>query len=145
MKKQLIIEVPSKFVTSWLPEHKAVLYEWANYFVTLTEFRSAVFDKALDFSKQQGGRAWIVDSSKAKGVFSDDIQQFIATQGFKLMFQKGVKHFITIRSAVSTTTNMTIARYEKVAGPAGIGLVTVDSLEDALHFLAEVDAGRVAA
>jgi hypothetical protein len=122
-----------------------VLYEWANYFVTLTEFRSAVFDKALDFSKQQGGRAWIVDSSKAKGVFSDDIQQFIATQGFKLMFQKGVKHFITIRSAVSTTTNMTIARYEKVAGPAGIGLVTVDSLEDALHFLAEVDAGRVAA
>jgi hypothetical protein len=145
VKKQPLIEVPTKLVSSWLPEHRAVLDEWANYFVTLAEFRTNVFGKALDYSRAHQGRAWIVDGSKAKGVFNDEIQQFIATQGFKLFFAAGVRSFISIRSQVSSATNLSIARYEKLSGPAGVSLVTVNSVDDALAYLVEVDTGKTAA
>lgn len=145
MKKEKLFEIPGKVVANWLPEHHAMLDEWANYFVSLAEFREAVMVRGLNASKKSGGRAWIVDSRNAKGVFPDDVQQYIASTCFKEFMKAGVKYFITIRSKVSATTNMTIERYERQAGPAGIQLVTVDTLEQALAFLSDADAGKLAA
>lgn len=145
MKKQELHKVEGKLQASWLPEHRAVLDEWTNYFVTLAEFNEAVMKKGLTFSKAHGGRAWIVDSRNAKGVFNDEIQAHIGTTVFKEFMAAGVKYFITIRSKLSSSTNLAIQRYERQVGPAGIQLVTVDSLIQALAFLADADAGRLAA
>jgi hypothetical protein len=145
VKKEPLNEIPAKMSSFWLPEHHAVLDEWASYFVSLEEFKAAVMVKGLKASSSRKGRAWIVDSRNAKGVFSDEIQAYIGASVFKDFMAHGVKFFITIRSKVSTTTNLTIQRYEKQAGPAGIQLVTVDTLEQALAFLHEVDTGKVAA
>lgn len=145
MKREKLQEIPGKMSAFWLPEHRAVLDEWTSYHLLLAEFREAVMVKGLAASKQRGGRAWIVDSRNARGVFSDEIQQYIGKEVFPAFTRAGVKYFITIRSQVSATTNMTIQRYERQVGPAGIQLVTVDSLEQALAFLADADAGRLAA
>jgi hypothetical protein len=145
VKKEPLNEIPAKMSSFWLPEHHAVLDEWASYFVSLEEFKTAVMVKGVKASTMRRGRAWIVDSRNAKGVFSDEIQAYIGTNVFKEFMAHGVKFFITIRSKVSSATNLTIVRYEKQAGPAGIQLVTVDTLEQALAFLHEVDTGKVAA
>ncbi|MFZ5446861.1 MAG: hypothetical protein ACOZQL_43140 [Myxococcota bacterium] len=145
MRKELLHEVPSKLAAYWLPEHRAVLDEWANYHLPLADFREAVLVKGLTASKARGGRAWIVDSRNARGVFSDEIQQFIGSTIFPEFVKGGVRYFITIRSQVSAATNMTIQRYERQVGPAGIQLITVDTFEQALAFLADADGGRLAA
>ncbi len=145
MKKDPVHTIVGKVACSWLPEHQAMLDEWTSYFVSLEEFKAAVMKAGVAHSKKNGGRAWIVDSSKAKGVFADEIQQYIGSTCFKEFVAAGVKYFITIRSQVSSSTNLTVARYERQAGPAGIQLVTVDSLAQALAFLADVDQGRAAA
>lgn len=145
MKKEQLHTVPGKLQANWLPEHRAMLDEWESYFVTLAEFQTAVMQKGLTLSKARKGRAWIVDSRNAKGVFADEIQAYIGSTVFPAFMAAGVKFFITIRSKVSSATNLTIARYERQAGPAGIQLVTVDSLEQALAFLADADTGKLAA
>jgi hypothetical protein len=145
MKKEQLHDVPGKLQANWLPEHRAMLDEWASYFVSLAEFQAAVMQKGISFSKARKGRAWIVDSRNAKGVFSDEIQAYIGNTVFKEFMAAGVKYFITIRSKVSSATNLTIQRYERQAGPAGIQLVTVDTLEQAIQFLADADAGKLAA
>lgn len=145
MRKQALHTVPGKLQANWLPDHHAILDEWTSYFVTLDEFKAAVMEKGLGHSRANHGRAWIVDSRQAKGVFNDDIQAYIGTTVFKEFMHAGVKYFITIRSTVSTSTNLTIKRYEREAGPAGIQLVTVDSLEHALAFLHDADTGKLAA
>jgi hypothetical protein len=144
MKKESIHKIEWKLESFWLPEHRAVLDEWNNYAVTLTDFK-ALIQRGGSFSRLRRGRAWIVNSLEARGVLPDEIQAYIANGGFKELMDFGVKYFITIRSKVSNVTNLSITSYERHAGPAGIQLITVESLERALAFLADADAGRVAA
>jgi hypothetical protein len=141
---QKLHDIPTKMTAYWIAEHRCVLDEWANYFVTLAEFKEAVMVKGLAASKQHGGRAWVVDSRNARGVFPEEVQQYIANTCFQEFMKAGVKFFITIRSK-SASTNLGIQRYEKQAGPAGIQLVTVESPEAAFEFLEGVDSNRIAA
>ncbi len=97
--------------SQWDARHKAVIDTWESYFVTLDAFREAVLVKGLGFARAHGGRAWIVDSSKAKGAFSQDVQTFIGEQLFKEFARAGIRYFITIKSQ-SAVTNMTIMTTE---------------------------------
>lgn len=144
MSKQLLAEVKGKVTSTWVSEHRLVLDEWQNFFVGLAEFRKAIFETSLPAAVRLGVRAWIVDSRNAKGVLSDEVQEFIAKVGHKTFAAQGIQHFITIR-ATSATANLSIQRFERVVGPSGMKLVTVDSVEDAVEYLANVDAGKIAA
>jgi len=94
-----------------------------------------VLVKGLNWARARRGQAWIVDSSKAKGAFSAEIQEFIGSDVFPSFAQSGIKYFITINSEVSTITNMTVRNFASKTGPHGLELVEVASVDDALEWL----------
>lgn len=130
-----IHSIPGKLDVSWLDDLKAILDKWYSYGVTLAEFREATLEKGLLYSKSHGGRAYIVDSSEATGVFSSEIQNFIGTDIFPAYAAGGIRYFITINSEKSTLTEMNVKTYSKKVGPAGIILVEVQNLDEAIDFL----------
>ena len=64
---KVVNEIPGKMTSYWHPKAKAVVDCWTSYDVTLDEFRIAVLEKGLAFSKANGGHAWVVDSHTATG------------------------------------------------------------------------------
>ena len=135
-----IYEIPKKLTVTWDSETKAIIDTWSTYFISIEEFTTAVMEKGLTHAKQNGGRAWIVDSSKASGVFSQEVQDFISAKVFPASQQNGIKYFITINSTVSAMTRMNVKRYSAAAGPNGLLLIELNSTEDALAWLKEQSA-----
>ncbi len=132
---ELIQSIPGKLSSHWEGRSKTVIDTWESYFITLDAFREAVLVKGLAYASARGGQAWIVDSSKAKGAFSQEVQTFIGERVFKEFARSGIRYFVTIKSQ-SAVTNMTISSYASQVGPAGIELVEVPSVQDALAWLA---------
>ena len=130
-----VYEIPGKLSVAWDPDVKAIIDTWSSYYVTLEEFKNAVLVKGVDYAKSRGVKAWIVDSSQAKGAFSQEIQDFIGSTVFPKFAEIGVKYFITITSQVSAVTKMTVASYASKTGPNGLKLVEVDSAENAVAWL----------
>ncbi|MGE3727222.1 MAG: hypothetical protein AB7I41_16810 [Candidatus Sericytochromatia bacterium] len=135
-----IFSIPGKLEVSWNPEVRAIIDTWTTYHISLADFRDAVLVKGLDHAKTNQGQAWIVDSSKAVGVFSPEIQEFIGTDIFPAFAKNGIKYFITINSEVSTLTKLTVNRYKSQVGPHGLQLVEVASVDDAILWLKEQSA-----
>ncbi len=131
----MIQQIEGKMVTTWNEEVKAVIDTWTDYFISLDEFIEAVLIKGLNYAKANGGIAWIVDSSQAKGVFSQEIQKFIETDVFKAFADNGIKYFITVTSKVSSLTKLTVYRYSAKAGPAGVKLLEVNNVDEAIEWL----------
>lgn len=132
-----IQEVTGKMYSTWNPEVKAVIDTWTTYNVSLEEFKEAVLIKGVNFSKAHKGVAWVVDSSKAVGVFSQEIQQFIGTDIFPAFAKSGIKYFITIKPETKGLTSLTVANYSAKAGPAGLKLIDLKSVNDAIMWLKE--------
>lgn len=130
-----ISNIPGKMRTTWREDVKAVVDTWETYLVTLEEFKQAVLVKGVDYAKTNGGVAWIVDSSAAKGVFTPQIQEFIGSDVFPMFAKIGVKYFITISSKVSNLTNLTVNQYAAKTGPCGLQLIELNSVTDAITWL----------
>jgi hypothetical protein len=127
--------IPGKLEVTWLEDVKAIVDTWSNYSVSLEEFKDSVLNKGLKHAKAHGGVAYIVDSGTAKGVFSQEIQSFIDSDVFPAFAKGGIKYFITITSQVSSVTKMTIKSYSAKAGPHGLKLVELNSVNDAVEWL----------
>jgi len=130
-----ISAIPGKMTSHWVEPVRAIVDTWESYFVTLDGFKEAVMQKGVDFARAHHARAWIVDSSAAKGAFSQEIQDYIGSDVFKRFAEIGIKYFITINSQ-SALTNMTVRSYQSKVGPAGLELVEVDSETKAVEWLA---------
>lgn len=126
--------IAGKLDVKWVPEVRAILDTWTSYFIPLADFKEAVAVKGLSFAKAHKARAWIVDSSTAKGAFSADIQAYIGTELFPAFAKAGIKCFITITSE-SAVTKMTVANYSAKAGPSGLKLVEATSATEAIEWL----------
>jgi hypothetical protein len=113
---------------------RAVVDVWQNYNISLADFSSVIIGRGLAWARAAGARAWVVDSSRAKGCFSPEVQEFIGRTAFPQFAAAGIRHFITVRSQ-SAITNMTIKSYSEKAGPAGITLVEVNSFDEAVAYL----------
>jgi len=131
---QSIHEIAGKLKVSFNSEVCAVIDQWSSYAVTVDEFRDAVLKRGVDYGKSHGVRAWIVDSSTAKGAFSPEIQVAIEQEVFPMFAKIGVKYFLTITSQ-SALTNLSIKTYTSKLGPNGISLVEVKSIADAVGWL----------
>ena len=131
---QVIHEIPGKVQFAF--DDGSMLDTWTSYSVSMDEFREAIFDKALPFARTKGVRAWIVDSSQAKGAFAPEIQSFIGSDVLPSFGSAGVKYFVTISSQVSAVTNLTVRNYQAKTGPNGIQLVEVGSVDEAREWLA---------
>lgn len=136
LQKNAVYSIPGKLNVQWLPQVRAIVDGWQTYAVTLAEFREAVLVRGLSHARQNKGCAWIVDSSAAKGVFSEEIQRFIGSDVFPAFAKNGITHFITISSS-SSLTNMSISAYKAKLGPNGIKLVELGSVEQAAEWLAQ--------
>lgn len=129
-----IHEIPNKLLCEWEPEAMAVIDTWSTYSVSLAEFKEAVLIKGVEYAKANGVKAWIVDSHKAKGVFSQEIQNFIGTDIFPTFAKIGVKYFMTINSE-NALTNLTISQYSTQAGPNGLKVLKGSSAEGAIEWI----------
>ena len=115
-----VYSIPGKLEVTWLGDVKSIVDTWSNYNVTLEEFKEAVMSNGLKHAKANGGIAYIVDSSTAKGAFSQEIQTFIGSDAFPAFAKNGIKYFITITSQVSTVTKMAVKSYAAKTGPNGL-------------------------
>jgi hypothetical protein len=127
--------IPGKLEVSWRADVKAIVDTWTDYGVTLEEFKEAVLVKGVNYAKQNGGIAYIVDSSKAKGCFSQEIQTFIGSDVFPTFVRNGIKYFITINSQASALTQGTVRAYQAKTASCGLKLVEVNSVDDAVMWL----------
>ncbi len=134
-----IHSVPGKLEVYWNDEAKAIVDVWSSYFISLPEFKEATIGKGLEYAKAHGGRAYIVDSSKAVGAFTQEIQAFIDSDIFPAYAKGGIKYFITI-TGKSAVTKLTVSSYSAKLGPHGIQLVEVDSVPSAVEWL-KLNAG----
>jgi hypothetical protein len=129
-----IYEIPGKLTVEWDSDTKAIIDTWTTYFVTLEEFKQAVMVRGINHAKANEGKAWIVDSHKAKGVFSPEIQEYIASDVFPRFVEIGIKYFIPI-TAEDAVTRLTVNQYSSQAGPNGLQLVKGSSAVGAISWL----------
>jgi hypothetical protein len=131
-----LYEVSGKLQVEWVEDVRAIWDKWLSYAVTLEEFREGIMVKGVENAKRHGAVAWIADGSNAQGVFSPDIQNYIATEVFRTFSTIGIKYFISVQPK-SALARLGAKRYESQVGPHGIQLVEVASFEGALAFLNE--------
>ena len=133
----LVAEIPGTLTVEWNDEVKATIDTWSTYAISTQQFREAILEKGVANARLHGGRAWIMDASKVKGAFPQDVQKLIETEVFKTFASIGVKYFVTIKSADSAITNMAIKRYTTHLGPCGIEMVEVPDHDKAIEWLRE--------
>ena len=133
----LVTEIPGVLAIEWDDQVKTTIDTWSNYGITVAQFRNAILEKGVANARLHGGRAWIMDASKVQGAFPQEIQDLIAKEVFKTFASIGIKYFITIKSAGSAITNMSIKRYTAHLGPCGIQMVEVPDRGKAIEWLRE--------
>jgi hypothetical protein len=116
-------EIPGTLRVEWDEGAKAMLDTWSTYTISAPQFREAILDKGLAHAKAHGGRAWVMDASKAKGALPPDVQKLIEKEVFKAFAAVGIKYFITIKSTTSSAANMAIKTFTSHLGPSGIQMV----------------------
>lgn len=134
--KVKVHEIPGVLLVEWNNDVKTTFDTWTSYAITVPQFREAILTKGLANAKAHGGRAWVMDATKAKGAFTFDVQKLIETEVFKAFAAIGIKYFITIKS-VSAITNMAINRFTAYLGPCGIQMVDVPDSNQAIAWLKE--------
>ena len=130
-----IFEIKDKIKVTWNPEVRAIIDTWSTYFITIEEFKEAVMVAGMNHAKANNGQAWIVDSSKAEGVFMQAIQKFIGETVFPTFVKNGIKYFITINSKVQAVTRLTVNQYKATAVISGLEQIELNSVEDAILWL----------
>jgi len=133
----LVAEIPGVLTVEWDDEVKTTVDTWSSYQISVQQFREAILEKGVANARLRGGRAVIMDASKVKGAFPQGVQDLIANEVFKTFASIGVKYFITIKSAGSAITNMSIKRYTAHLGPCGIQMVEVPDRGKAIEWLRE--------
>lgn len=131
-----VYKIEGKMTGVWNSNARAMVDTWSDYYgVNLIDFKNTVFNRGLNFAKLNKGLAWIVDSSKAKGVFDQKIQKFLKNEGFDLFVKNGIKYFITINSKVNPITQLTVGRYKSLAAQSGLQLIELNNVDDAILWL----------
>ena len=131
----VIHEMPGTLLVEWDDELKAMFDTWSSYTIKAPQFREAILQKGVAYARSLRGWAWVMDASKAKGAFPDDVQKLIETEVFKTFAGIGIKYFITIKSAGSALTNMSIKSFTAHLGPCGIQMVEVPDRNSAIEWL----------
>ncbi|MGD1096893.1 MAG: hypothetical protein ABSB35_33485 [Bryobacteraceae bacterium] len=130
-------EIPGTLLVEWNDEAKTMIDTWSTYAIKVPQFREAILNKGVAYAKAHGGRAWVMDATRAKGAFPPDVQKLIETEVFKAFAAIGVKYFMTIKSVGSVTTNMAIKSFTAHLGPCGIQMVEVPDQNSAIAWLKE--------
>jgi len=133
----IVHEMPGILRVEWNNEAKTMVDTWSSYAISVPQFREAILERGVDYAKAHRGRAWVMDATKAKGAFPPEVQKLIETEVFKTFASIGIKYFMTIKSAGSAITNMSIKSFTAHLGPCGIQMVEVPDQTTAITWLKE--------
>jgi hypothetical protein len=130
-------EIPGTLLVEWNDAVKSIVDTWSTYQITVPQFREAILGKGLGYAKAHGGRAWVMDATKAQGAMPKDVQDLIEAEVFKAFAAIGIKYFVTIKSVESALANSAIKRFVSQIGPSGIQMVEVPDQKQAIAWLKE--------
>ncbi|MFZ3213523.1 MAG: hypothetical protein WA188_18620 [Terriglobales bacterium] len=86
----IVHEIPGILRVEWNNEAKTMVDTWSSYAINVPQFREAILERGVDYAEAHGGRAWVMDATKAKGAFPAEIQKLIETEVFKTFASIGV-------------------------------------------------------
>ena len=131
----IIHEIPAKMTTEWNDDIRAIIDTVYTFMLSLEEFETAVLTKGLPFAEKRNGQAWIVDSSRATGIFIKEIQDFIDTVVFPAFKKSGIKYFITVNTSNSILAQRTVDVFSNFTPDHNLRLVQVSSITEAIDWL----------
>lgn len=94
MVKELY-NIPGKVVGHHHPEINTIIDTWDSLLISLEEWKASVYEIGIvDYAPKNGVTSWIIDTSKGRGVFKPEVQEFrekvarpkLAANGVKLLF-----------------------------------------------------------
>ncbi len=130
-----IFEIPRKLKVTWDPKVKAIIITWLSYIISDEEFKTAVLTKGLNYAKTNNANAWIVDASKARGLFKQSQIDIIDNEIFPAFAKNGIKYFITIKPETSIFTEQTVKKFSALTGPHGLKLIETANINQAIMWL----------
>lgn len=141
MKKELY-KIPNMMVGHYHPEINAIIDTWESLHASLEEWKATVFEIGIvDFAPKNGVRTWIIDTSKASGVFGQDVQEFRQNVAGPKLEQNGVKYMfvVTSQEALGALSSGRTARIYKSGSK--MQSFQVKSIQEAMDILKE--AGEI--
>lgn len=127
-----IYELPGILRVDWIPEVRAVLDTWDSYLIAGEQF-AEVIARAIAFARENGARAWIVDSSVATHCLPAEVQG-LSSSVFQRFHEIGITDFVSIPPE-TTLARMSFDKITTNAGPFGIRLHDVADVDDAIALL----------
>ncbi len=137
MKKE-IYSIPGKMVGHHHPDINCIVDSWTSLFVTLDEWKSTVYDIGItDYAPRNGVTSWIIDTSKASGVFKPEIQEFRTNVARPKLEENGVTRLFVVLPA-SAIGKLSARKTAKLYDAKGIlKAYDVMSIEEAFDIIKE--------
>ena len=119
------------------PRHQAILDTWSSLLITQEQFKKSIYDIGVKFAQTNGVKYWIVDTSKAVGVFKKEVQAFIDSTVAPKFAEIGIVYFFIVlpQSAIAKLSAKHIAKINDEQ--KGMQTVQVRSVEEALGIIRE--------
>ena len=130
-----IFEIPKKLKITWNSEVKAIIITWTSYIISDEDFKTAILIKGLNYAKANYAKAWIVDASKATGLFKQSQIDIIDNEIFPVFAKNDIKYFITIKPETSIFTELTVKKFSALTGPHGLQLIETANDDQAILWL----------
>lgn len=133
--KTKIYEIPGKMVSHYYPpEEKTIIDSWTELNASFEDWKKTIYEIGiLDFAPKNGVTTWITDTSRATGIFDNQIQDFRKDVSAAAMAKSGIKLFFTVLSSSALST-LSVRKTSKVYGGHGeMKSMAVSSLEEAFE------------
>ena len=114
----------------------SMIDSWQSMLISADQFKDHIFEIGVPYAKANQVTAWIVDTSKAKGVFKKEVLELIDKEVAPAFAGIGIKHFITI-TPESALTKLTVNKIEQLnsADQHGMHVFSLPSTDSALQWL----------
>lgn len=132
--KTKIYEIPGKMVSHYYPEEKIIIDSWTELNASFEDWKKTIYEIGiLDFAPKNGVTTWITDTSRATGIFDNQIQDFRKDVSAAAMAKSGIKLFFTVLSSSALST-LSVRKTSKVYGGHGeMKSMAVSSLDEAFE------------
>ena len=132
--KRLIYEIPGKVTGHYYPESNTIIDSWTELNASFDDWKKTIYDIGiLDFAPKNGVTTWITDTSKASGVFNNEIQDFREGVSAAAMARSGIKLFFTVMSASAIATLSARKTSKAYSGHGSMDSIAVSSIEEAFE------------
>lgn len=130
-----VLEIPRKMTCNYHEEASAMIDTWESFVVSKDDFKHYILDKALSFARSKNVKAWIIDATRSKGVFTKELLSFIENEVHPTFFKNGIKYFISIKPQESAFAELTEKSYTNSLSNSGLRLITCSTIDEAIEWI----------